>query len=819
MNEMFIYNLTNLSILFLFATLVFVLFLLFLNFFINNVREEILRIKSLNLVFFEIKVPQSNEVEIKAAEQMYAGLITIADKLKFIKKMIGVNTFVSFEIVAFKESIRFFVVCPKKIATIVDRNINGNYPVIEIERVKEYNLFKDIGYVSYAIIGQDKDSRVPIQTYDSLPVDPLSAITDSLSKLGDGEAACIQMVITPVDESWRSKAKAYLKKQKEKLSEQQKDGENKSSEFKSSKTKVDEEAVNMIDQKITKPNFSTDVRVVVVSDDKHSADLHVTNILSTFNPFAKEGGNKVKRISDKKLEKTFVNDFIYRIPRKKMVLNTAELATFYHFPNKNIKTPHIKWLLSKAAPAPDFVTNYFDDDFMYLGKNTYRGAVKEIFLKPEDRLRHFYVIGQTGTGKSKFMSGMMIRDIKLGHGCCWIDPHGTDAETILQQVPPERVDDVIFFDPSDTERHFGLNMLEFESEGSKTRATDELLNIFDILFDLKTTGGPIFEQYFRYGILLITEDPESGCTLMEIPKIFADEGYREYKLSKAKNQEVIDFWRKQAEKADKDLSLANVTPYITSKLAPLITNAYIRPIVAQQKSTIDFKEAMNKGKVIICKFSKGKIGDRNTNLLGMIIIGKILVTALEREDLDEKQRVPFYLYVDEFQNFLTNGILTILSEARKYKLGLIIGHQYLGQLVRQGSTQFRDAIFGNVGNKIILRIGPDDSSFLVKELQGSNFEEQDLRELPNATGIVKLLVDGKPTPAFTLRSYWGESPYDMISEPNKELAEEIKKISKLRYGRERDLIEQEIISRGKFIKEKQKNTSSSSSSNNFGLGF
>ena len=321
----------------------------------------------------------------------------------------------------------------------------------------------------------------------------------------------------------------------------------------------------------------------------------------------------------------------------------------------------------------------------------------------------------------------------------------------------------------------------------------------------------------RYGILLLTEDVESGCTLMDVPRIFYDDEYREYKISKCKNQEVIDFWKKQAEKAKGDLSLANVVPYIVSKLAPFATNEYVRPIIAQQNSTINFRKVMDEGKIFIAKLSKGKIGEKNTSLIGMIIIGKILVNALEREGTDEKSRRPFYLYVDEFQNFLTNGVLTILSEARKYKLSLTIGHQYLGQLVKNGNTQFRDAIFGNVGNKMVLRIGPDDSGFLLKELQGTSFEEQDLRELPNATGIMRMLVDGKPTPAFTLRSYWGESEYDMITEPNKEIAEEIKKLSKLKYGRERSIIENELALRSKFQKKKESEKSTSGSFD--GLGF
>lgn len=780
---------------------------------INYVKEAVLKKKSLNLSFFEIKVPQSNDVEIKAAEQMYSGLSTITDKLKGIAKYIGANTFVSFEVIAFKESIRFFVVCPKKIAAIVDRQINGTYPVAEIDSIKEYNLFKDEGSVAFGVLELDKESKIPIQTFEELPVDTIATLTDTLSKLEEGESAAFQMVISPVSSEWRSKVKQYLKKNREKPAD-----EGDKDKPKPPSPKIDEEALNMVDKKISKPNFYTDVRVIVVSEDKQLGESHLNNILSTFNPFAKEGGNRFKKSKDKKLTKNVITDFIYRISRQAMVLNTAELATLFHLPNKNIKTPHIKWLLSKTAPSPDFVTSKFDDDYMYVGKNSHRGSAKEIFIKPDDRLRHFYVIGQTGTGKSKFMAGMMIRDMKLGHGCAWIEPHGTDAELILQQVPPERIDDVIFFDPSDIERPIGLNMLEFSNDAQRTMVTNEMLNIFDTLFDLRTTGGPIFEQYFRFGIMLLTEDPESGCTLMEVPKIFADDGYREYKLSKTKNQEIIDFWRKQAEKAGGEASLKNIVPYIVSKLAPFLTNAYIRPIISQQTSAINFRKIMDEGKILIVKLSKGKIGDYNANLLGMIIIGKLLVGALEREDLDEKLRRPFYLYIDEFQNFLTDGINIILSEARKYKLALTMGHQFLGQLTRaNNNTKIRDAVFGNVGNKAIMRVGEDDAAFLKKVVEGP-FEESDLQQLPNVTAVIKLLVEGKPTPPFTVRSFYGESPYDLISPYNKELANTIKQISRLKYGRDINIVENEIKQRGTFIKEK-KDENKGGGLGDFGFGF
>ncbi|RMD77169.1 hypothetical protein D6810_01780 [Candidatus Dojkabacteria bacterium] len=781
---------------------------------LEDIKEQVLMRKSLGLVFYELQVPKTNNVEIRAVEQMYSGLINIQGKLEGIQSYFGARTFVSFEIVAFKESIRFYVVCPKKISSVVDRLINGIYPSVEIVKTNEYNIFPDDAYVSFTNLELKKDSRVPFQTYEELPVDFLATLSDSFSKLKSGESVVFQVVITPVGSDWNKNVRDFIKKQREIESEQassEKAEKDNASKTKKKKEFTDEE-LNLMNRKVEKPCFYTDVRLVVVSAIKESAEEHVQNIMSTLDQLSKENGNSFKKGKSKKPH----IDYVYRIPRCTMVLNTSELATLFHLPNEKITTPHIKWLLSKRAPAPDFVCSEFREDYMYVGKNTFRGNEKEIFIKPEDRLRHFYVIGQTGTGKSGFMGGMMIRDIKMGHGCGFIDPHGSDADKILAQVPPERIEDVIVFDPSDLSRPIGLNMLEFKTEAQKTLVTDEMLNIFDTLYDLKATGGPIFEQYFRYGIMLLTEDAESGATLLEIPKIFADEGYRNYKLSKCTNQEVIDFWRKQAEAATGDISLKNVVPYVVSKLGRFLTNVYLRPIIAQQKSTLNFREIMDNKKILIAKLSKGRIGELNANLLGMILIGKLLVGALERDEIPEKDRVPFYLYIDEFQNFLTDGIQIILSEARKYKLSLTLAHQFLGQLVRKGGdTKIRDAIFGNVGNKIIMRIGEEDAGFL-KNVVGEPFDEADLQQLPNFTGVIKLLVDGKPTPSFTVRAFYGESPYDMYSfNPDPQVPTVAREISRLKYGRDRDLIETEIKYRGTFIKEnvdkKEKGT------DNFGL--
>lgn len=759
---------------------------------LENIRERMLISKSNGYVYFEVKLPRTNETEIKAAEQMFSGLLGIGSKITGMKKFTTPRTFVSFEIIAFKERIKFYAVCPKKIAGVVDRQINGTYPTAEINVVKETNPFPEDSAVAYSALKLDKENRLPIQVYEELAVDTLATIADSFSKLRYDESGILQIIISPAGSEWRNEAKEYVKKTRENNADTEKKG-----------PKVNEDTLGFVESKAEKPGFYTDIRLVVTSSDKYDAEFHVSNMLSSFDQFTKEGSNRFKKIDSKKL-KRIVTDVIYRIPRGSMILNVAELATIFHFPNKSVEAPFIDWLLSKKAPAPDYVTSNFAEDYMYIGKNSFRGKSKEVFLKPEDRLRHMYVIGMTGSGKSGFISGMMIRDIKMGHGCAFIDPHGSDCEKILQQVPPERVEDVVFFDPADIERPMGLNMLEFKSDAQKTLAVNEMLNIFNVLYDLKKTGGPIFEQYFRYGIMLLVSDPESGSTLLEIPKIFADDDYRSYKLSKCTNQEVVDFWEKQALKAGGEASLKNVTPYIVSKLASFLTNDYVRPIVAQQESSINFRRIMDEGRILLVKLSKGRIGDFNMSLLGMIIVSKLLISALEREDIAESKRRPFYLYIDEFQNFLTDGIHQILSEARKYKLSLTLAHQFIGQLTREGGdTKIRDAIFGNVGNKAILRVGVDDAEFLKKEFDGI-FDENDLIKVENMTIFLKMLVDGRPASPFTVRSVYGESPFDMVSSnPNPQLADIIRQISRLKYGKDKALVENEIKMRGSFIKKQE----------------
>ena len=379
---------------------------------------------------------------------------------------------------------------------------------------------------------------------------------------------------------------------------------------------------------------------------------------------------------------------------------------------------------------------------------------------------------------------MIRQDIEAGNGAALIDPHGDLAEKILELVPPERVKDVIYFNPSDFDKPIGLNMLEYDPRypEAKTFVVNELLEIFEKLYNLQAHGfgGPIFEQYMRNSLLLVMEDPESGNTLIEVPRVLSDADFRKYKLSRCKNMVVKNFWELEAEKAGGEASLANMVPYITSKMNVFIANDLVRPIIAQQKSSFNFREVIDEGKILIINLAKGKLGDINSYLLGMIIVGKILMATLSRADVPEEKRRDFYLYIDEFHNVTTKTIATVLAEARKYHLAMIFGHQYIGQL----DEETQKAIFGNVGSMLAFRVGPDDAKYLATQFEPV-FDENDLVNLDNYNAALRLLIKGETSKAFNIVTF-------PPSKGDSETARLIKEYSRIKYGCDRALVESEL---------------------------
>jgi hypothetical protein len=764
------------------------------------------------------KSQQELAEKIAIMESFFSNIAGLTAQKGFKNKFAGRTDHMSFEIVLKEGLIYFYVVVPQYLLSYIENQITAQFPKALIEEVEDYNIFNPKGAVVGSMLKFKKEYLYPIKTYRKLETDSLNALTNALSKLDKNSGAAIQVIVRsalPAWHNWGKKAAsaAYQgKKINEAISETgggfklskllkffegwggSAGKEEKKEEKPYQLSDMEKEIVKGIEEKAAKGGVDVNIRVIVSADTEVTANSYLENILNSFAQFnIYEYGNAFSRYLPKK--EKLISDFIFREfdENAKMIMNTEEITSIYHFPLGHTETPNIVWLQSRKAAPPAELPN----EGLLIGYNDFRNIYREIKLTDDDRRRHLYIIGQTGTGKSVLMLNLALQDIRNGKGLCFIDPHGDAIDELLQWIPKERAEDVIIFDPSDTQRPLALNMLEFDTPDQKTFVINEMMNIFDKLYDLRTTGGPMFEQYMRNTMLLMMEDPESGSTLLEVSKVLADEEFRRFKLSKTKTQVVKDFWTKEAEKAGGEASLANMVPYITSKLTTFIANDIMRPIVAQQKSSFNFSQAMNEQKIILVKLTKGLIGDINANLLGMVIIGKILMAALGRASLPAEQRKDFYLYIDEFQNFLTEGIQVILSEARKYRLCLTIGHQFIGQLVKNNDTRFKDAVFGNVGSKIAFRVGVEDASIFAKEF-APVFNEYDLMNVPNLNGYIKPLLNGQTVPPFSFHTM----PFDWRPPSNPELGAAIKELSRLKYGRDRNIVEAEIAARSQLTKKK-----------------
>ncbi|MBI4139026.1 type IV secretion system DNA-binding domain-containing protein [Candidatus Uhrbacteria bacterium] len=713
----------------------------------------------------------------------------------------------AFEIVSHKDKISFYAAAPAAYRGFIEEQVHAQYPHAQIDEVPDYNLFSPTGIVFGSYLMLRRSSGFPIKTYRKLESDPLNSVTNALSKVTGDDGAAVQYVVRSARPSWRSEGLriARAMQQGKKLSDV-KGGTIVSSVGKELKgfattkpaerkpqepyrlTPLEEEMVKGLEEKAAKAGLDVNVRIVVSSADPNRAQRHMNDILGAYGQYnIYEYGNSFVKNAPR-FQTVLIRHFIYRHfdTRYSMVLNSEELASLYHMPLPSTETPKINWLLARRALPP---TN-LPTEGIVLGHSEYRGHDYVIRMKPQDRRRHTYIIGKSGSGKTELMKSMVKQDIEEGRGVCVIDPHGDFADDALSFVPRERAEDVIYFSPADTERPLGLNMLEYDPNypEQKTFVINEMLKIFDKLYDLKSTGGPMFEQYMRNAMILIMDDPETGSTLMEIPRVLADEEFRALKLSKCKTQVVKDFWTKEAQKAGGEASLQNMVPYITSKLTPFISNDVMRPIIGQQKSAFNVRQVMDEGKILLLNLSKGKLGDINAYLIGMVLVGKILMAALSRTDMEPEKRKDFYLYIDEFQNFLTDSISAILSEARKYGLDLVIAHQFIGQLAQKGDTLIRDAIFGNVGSMMAFRVGPDDAEFLEKEF-APVFGQYDLINVEAFTCNAKILIDNTATRPFNMK------PYRAIPGPDKELPAMIRELSRYKYGRKRALVEAEIQER------------------------
>ncbi len=755
--------------------------------------------------------------EISKAEIIFASIGGLKAQKDLKSKFMGRTDHFSFELVAHNGKIAYYVAAPKRSLRYLEQQIHAYYPDAVLEEIEDYNMFTPQCEIIAGYIKTKKNLALPIKSYDEFSVDPMNSIINVLSKIEKDEAIAIQYVVRSAMPWWHrhsknisremTKGKSFsesmrssgsiLARALKTVTTQAKPQDPTQEQKKLSQ--VEEEMLKKIEEKNSRAGLDVNLRIVVCARNKGQAQLYFDNIGASYNQYdLYEYGNGFNSVVKGSPEKV-VTDFIYRRFRDstKFLLNTEELSSVYHFPIKSNETPNILWLTARHSAAPGNTPK----EGIILGENTYRGVKTEIKILREDRRRHTYIVGKSGVGKSVCMTNMAVQDIMNGDGLCVLDPHGDLVEDILERVPPERAEDVILFKPSDTERPLGLNLLEYDEKypEQKTFVINEMIKIFDKLYDLKSSGGPMFEQYARNAMLLIMDDPESGSTLMEISKVLADEDFRKMKLEKCKNQTVVDFWRKEAEKAGGEAALANIVPYVTSKLTQFTSNDVMRPIIAQQNSAINFRDVMDNQKILLIDLSKGKIGEMNAYLLGLVLIGKILMAALSRTDISKEKRNDFYLYIDEFQNFTTDSISAILSEARKYGLSLIIAHQYIGQLEEKGGgSPIKDAVFGNVGTWISFKVGSEDAEPLEKEF-GPVFNQYDLINVEKGGAYVKLLIDNTASEPFSMKTIW-----PLLGTPRAEVAARARALSRMKYGQDRNVVEAEILKRAKKAEESEK---------------
>lgn len=767
---------------------VIILYLIKMIFLSNKVKHELVRVKDLRI--FEISIPQEKHddqarqvkdfrEQISVAEQFFSSLGNLYEK-NFSKKMYDLQTKISLEITAFEGKTSFYCLCPGEIETILERQITSYWPNAKIVKAKIPNIFdSQSGAMASCELKLLKKFTLPIKTYRYLESDPLNAITNALSKLPPKSGAAIQLIIEPTTDDWQRASAITAKKVQEGKSfysekwyfkatnfifelisnvfhGQGQDAGGAKSNFKQPPqlNPIQDQLLKSIQEKSSKTGFVSVIRVVTTAPTQQEAGMNLKNITTAYGQFStpEANGFKIKSGSG-----ATIRDYILRrIAKNKSILNTEELASVFHFPGQFLETPNVKWLLAKEMAPP---TN-LPPEGTIIGESVYRGQKIPVHIKIDDRRRHIFMIGKTGVGKTTLYTNMFEQDMKEGRGCCFIDPNGDAIEDLLGKVPPERAKDVILFDPADTDFPIGLNLMEWRTPDERDFLIQEAIQIFYKLFDPGQTGivGPQWEHWFRNAALTIMNQPGGG-TLIDVPRIFTDDAFRTKLISYVEDPIVKAFWTQQLAKTA-DFHKSEMYNYFISKFGRFMTNDLMRNIIGQKKSAFNLRDAMDQGKIILINLSKGKIGEVNSSLLGMIIVTKIQMAAFSRADITEDERRDFYLYVDEFQNFTTDSFATILSEARKYRLNLAVANQYIAQL----TEKIRDAVIGNAGTMICYRIGAADAEFMVKEFPDVTVD--DMTNLDKFNTYTKLLIDGTPSKPFSMKGIKSQTESSQANREN-----------------------------------------------------
>ena len=721
-------------------------------------------------VLLILEIPKTNDKKELAAEQLFASLHGILRDKRELKLSRGAQEHLSFEVASVNGQIRFYVWTPRSLQSFVEGQIYAQYPTVQIHQASEdYTEHERDHSVTYTTeMTLTASEFLPIKTFQTFEVDPLAGITGTLAKLeSTGEELWIQVLAKPVEDSWQIEADHWISRLREgsasilpsvggsmrwlgglfaalwRPPEEGLAGGKGPEISERNKTRIAE-----AEKKATKLGYEVKIRLAYLGENQTNAKLRMQALVGTFKQFNSTNLNGFKPI-----KAAYGKEFLEKYRRRAFfgegfILNIEELASVFHLPHTNVETPNIVWASAKTAEPPSKLpvltgSDTNDDQISAFGVTNFRGINHQFGMLRYDRSRHVYIIGQTGAGKSGLLELFALSDIFHNQGYAIIDPHGDFAINNMKFIPGSRLNDVVYFNPADTAYPLGFNPLEVTNPNQKTNISSEVIGVLKRMFG--ESWGPRLEYILRYTILALLDRPET--TMLDITRMLTDKTFRKETLGYCRDTVVLQFWNVEFASWN-DKFVAEAVAPVLNKVGAFTANPIIRNIIGQPKSTFNIRQIMDEGKILIVNLSKGLIGEDNAAILGSFLVTKIQLAAMSRSDIpDIRDRRPFYLYVDEFQNFATDSFATILSEARKYGLNLTVANPYISQM----NETVRDAVFGNVGTMISFRVSADDAPILAKQFE-PNFESVDLLQMHNRNFVINMVIGGEKTPAFSART-------------------------------------------------------------------
>ncbi len=684
-------------------------------------------------VLLEITTSRTGEETPEAMMQLLASFI---DLKRMIIPGIKQGIALSLELAVIQQHIHCFISIPKDYQTFVESQILANYPKALIAQADDYlpQLLKDEQNISLGQLKLAHGSLYPLRTFKEFKeIDSMTALLGLLAKAEPQDMIVVQLLLVPTGKTWQDHGQQTAQ----------------AKTTNATGTSQSNPHSTAIKEKVAMDGFKTALRIAVGSTSEKRSRQLVQQVAHSFSTVSNPSGNRLILRRPYLWQKQRLLSAMLKRSRHFMpqqILNIEELATVYHFPTQSVATiPHLSWhktILSEPPSDLAISDSENDEGSNFFAECEFKNRQVTFGIKSDDRRRHMYIIGKTGVGKSTLIANMAISDIRAGKGICVIDPHGDLCETLLDYIPSHRINDVVYLNPADDTHSFTLNPLETTDPSQQELVVSGIVAIFHKLYG--NSWGPRLEYILRNTLLTAIKLPQP--TMLVIPRLLTDDAFRANALMHVTDPVLLSFWNDEFANMQPRLRSEAISP-ILNKVGQFISSRFVRNILQEYKSTINLQKIMDEGKIVLLHLPQGKLGEDNAALLGAMIITKLQLAAMQRVTIHESERKDFYLYVDEFQNFATSSFIKILSEARKYRLNLILANQYIAQV----PEDVRAAIFGNAGTMLSFLVGADDATFMTKEFK-ERFKEEDLLALNKHEAILKMAIDGMTQAPFLCKT-------------------------------------------------------------------